>query len=290
MADSLKRIYDQNVLKDSAKLELLKQLSFNELNDLELSLKYASELIDLSILAEDEKYLFHGYYSSENKYKSAEKLDLALSSFFKSAEVASRIEYTKGEGTAFLAIADVYSVMKISDNSGRYYTKAIEILRKEEEEVNLLAAALLNAGDDSFFAGNYEEALAYFNESLNIFESLDSEIGIAYNLGNIGMVYAEQGQDSLAEMNMIRAISKLEEIKDYYPISVYLTFMSDIYLRKDDYTKALDYAQQSLSLAEKYELKEQIRDANFKLHELKKGGGEFEESLAHFAGLLQRQR
>ena len=55
VADSLVKIYQKNKLENSEKLELLRNLSFNEVNNLELSLKYADELIALSKL---EKKLF----------------------------------------------------------------------------------------------------------------------------------------------------------------------------------------------------------------------------------------
>jgi hypothetical protein len=53
-------------------------------------------------------------------------------------------------------------------------------------------------------------------------------------LGNIGMVYAEQGKDVLAKNYISQSI--LEELKDYYAISDYLTYMSDIYLKQNDWT------------------------------------------------------
>ena len=48
IADSLARIYQQNTFTDSAKFELLTELSFNETRDLKKGLKYAEELISLS--------------------------------------------------------------------------------------------------------------------------------------------------------------------------------------------------------------------------------------------------
>jgi hypothetical protein len=51
-------------------------------------------------------------------------------------------------------------------------------------------------------------------------------------LGNIGMVYAEQGKDVLAKNYISQSIKMLEELKDYYAISDYLTYMSDIYLKQ----------------------------------------------------------
>jgi class 3 adenylate cyclase len=281
VADSLKIIYDQGILKDSAKLELLKQLSFNEINDYNLAIKFSEELITLSKLAKNDTYLFHGYYSIGNKYKSMGELDKALTLFFRSAEVADKNNYSRGLGTAYLAIADVYSIMRNAGNSENYYSKAIDILRKEKKEFNLLGAALLNAGDDSFLNGNYEQALRYFEESALIYKSINSEIGIAYNLGNVGMVYAEQGKDDLAEQNINLAIEILEKAKDYYPISVYLTYMTDIYAKKKDWNNAFNYSKLSLELAQKYGLKEQIRDANLKLFELNEKTGKYKESVAY---------
>ena len=41
VADSLTIIYNESILNDTDRLELLRQLSFNEVKDLNLSLKYA---------------------------------------------------------------------------------------------------------------------------------------------------------------------------------------------------------------------------------------------------------
>ena len=78
----------------------------------------------------------------------------------------------------------------------------------------------------------------------------------------------EQNKDSLAEQNINEAITILEDLEDYYPISVYLTYLADIYVDKGNFDLALKYAQRSLDLATSYGLKEQISDANLKLSEL----------------------
>lgn len=82
VADSLTIIYQTDKLEKVEKLELLKDLSFNELNDIELALKYADELIVLSKLAKENYYLFSGYYNKGNKVKSLGELEKALANFF----------------------------------------------------------------------------------------------------------------------------------------------------------------------------------------------------------------
>ena len=268
VADSLVNIYQKDDLDGTEKLELLRELSFNELNDIKLSLAYAKELIDLSKIANNQEYLYSGYLQKGFKYKALGNLELALTAFFKSSKIAIEEEDFGNEGSSNMAIADVYSIMGNTINAENYYMKAIDIIRNKANDSILLGSALLNAGDSYFNNKKYDQALRHFEESGKIFSNINYSIGTAYNLGNVGMVYAEQGNDTLAEQNINEAIIILEEIKDYYPIAVYLTYMSDIYLRKNDYTKAENYALRSLDLAQKYSLKEQISDANLKLFEL----------------------
>lgn len=281
VADSLVKIYQNGNLGNSEKLELLRNLSFNEVNNLGLSLKYAEELIALSKSEKNYLYLHRGYYQKGNKHRLAGDLNNALDAFFKSVEAAIKAHFIAGEGIAYSAIADVYSVMGNSNNAEIYYNKAIKLLRKADNPT-ALASSLLNAGDEYFKNKKYDLALKRFEESGNIFKKVDYLIGTAYTLGNIGMVYAKQGKDDLAKENISKAIKILEELKDYYAISDYLTYMSDIYLKQNDWNSSLGYAKRSLELAKKYRLKEQLSASNLKLSQLYEKTGNQGESLKYF--------
>ena len=281
VADSLVLIYQEDRLEGIEKMELLRNLSFNELNDSKSSLKYAEELIALSKLDDNYLYLYRGYLLKGNNHKLSGDLEISLDAFFKSVEAAKKAKYIAGEGSAYMSVADVYSVMGNYDNAQSYYNKSIELLRNTNDSV-ALASALLNLGDSYFNSTKYELALQKFKESGLIFKNVDYLIGIAYNLGNTGMVYAELGKDDIAESNINEAIAILEELEDYYPIAVYLTYMSDIYLKKEDYQTALNYALRSLELSQQYGLKEQISDANLKLSELYEKAGDLEESYRYY--------
>ena len=283
VADSLKKIYREGHLQGTAKLDLLENLSFNERQNLELSLKYAEELIALSKSENDNIYLSKGYTQKGNSHRLLGNLDNALDAFFKSAEAAILARSLKDEGVANMSVADIYSEMGNSKNAEIYYQKAIEILRKTDDAVSL-ATALINAGDEAFKNEQFNLALQYFEESGQLFRQNNYLIGTAYNLGNVGMVYAEQGNDALAEENINKAVAILEELEDYYPISVYLTYMSDIYLRKNDFQTALKYAERSLDLAMQHGLKDQISEANLKLSELHETNGDQAISYKYYKG------
>ncbi|WP_244200123.1 adenylate/guanylate cyclase domain-containing protein [Flavobacterium limicola] len=281
MADSLVKIYHKNSLVNSEKLELLRNLSFNEVNNLELSLKYADELIALSQLEKNYLYLHRGYYQKGNKNRLRGDLDKALNAFFKSVEAAIKAKFIIGEGVAYMAIADVYSIMGNADNAEIYYNKSIHLLRKTDDSISL-ASALLNAGDEYSKNKKYNLALKYFKESSIIFDNADYLIGTAYSLGNIGMIHAKLGNNNLAKTYISKAIKILEELKDYYAISEYLTYMSDIYLALNDWKTSLSYAKRSLDLAQKYGLKEQISNANLKLSQLHQKTGNMAASFAYY--------
>lgn len=281
IADSLTVIYKKGNLNKMDKFELLRNLSFNEINDLDLSLRYADELIALSTAENNYLYLHRGYYQKGNKHRLAGDLNKSLAAFFKSAIAATKAKYTVGEGVSYSAIADVYSVMGNPKNAELYYTKAIALLRTSDNTI-ALASALLNAGDDSFRNKKYDKSLVYFSESGALFKKADYLIGTAYNLGNIGKVYAEQGRDELAMINITEAINMLEVYQDYYGISDYLINIADIYSKRNDWPKAVHYAKRSLELAQKYGLKEQVSVSNLKLSELYEKVGNTAQSLKYY--------
>lgn len=285
VADSLAVIYKKDILADTAKLELLRNLSFNELNDLKLALKYAEELVALSERLDNNLYLHRGYLQKGNKKRLMGDLDEALAAYFLSGEAAKKAKFLKGEGTAYTAIADIYSISNNHTNARIYYTKAIATLRLSKDSV-AIGSAISNAGDEFLNHGIYDSALLFFRESGLIFEKINYPIGVAYSRGNAGMVYANTGQNDLAEKNINEAIGILEQAEDYYPICVYLISMSDIYLKKGDSKIAMNYAMRSLKLAQQYRLKDQISDANLKLSELYEKAGNSDESLKYFKNYI----
>ncbi len=285
VADSLKIIYNEGMLNDTVRLELLRQLSFHEVKDLNLSLKYAEELINLALKTGNNKYLHSGYFQKGNKKRLFGDLEEALQAYIKSAEIARLDKNAKGEGSAYGAIADIYSISNNHPNARLYYSKGIAILRESNDSI-ALASLILNAGEDFMNNQIYDTAYIYFKESGIIFEKLNYLIGKAYNIGNIGMVYANTGESNLAEKNITVAIEILEELEDYYPICVYLISMADIYIDKGDERAALNYAIKSLTLARQYGLKEQIRDANLKLSELYERSGNPAESYKYYKNYI----
>ena len=281
VADSLAKIYQKNKLSKIDKMELLRNLAFNETTNLELSLRYAEELIALSAKEKNYLYLYYGYSQKGNKLNITGDFDKALDANFKSANAALKAKYLKGEGLSYTRIADAYSNMKNSKYAELYYKKSIQILRNTSDSISL-ALTLLNAGDEYSRSSKFNLALEHFNEAGSIFKKENYRIGIAYTTGNMGVIYAKQGIDDLAIKKLKEAIALLEELKDYYGISDYLSTMADIYQSRNDSKTALLYSKRSLELAQKLGLKEQASKSSLLLSELYQKSGNIPVSFDYY--------
>ncbi len=279
IADSLiSRLNNENI-DDTIKYVWLLEISFNH-SDPKTVLKYAKELEDISISNQDSIWIYRALFSQGSAYRLMGDLDRAVGSYFKGAFLADEIGHETGIGESYSAIGDVYSVDGNHSNSIKYYVKAISILRTQTDSVSL-ATTLMNAGDEYFNASKLDSAVILFEESGQIFKILNYNIGNAYNLGNIGLVYAKQGKHDLAEKKINEATEILERLGDKYPITVYDTYMADIYQQRGDFDRALQYAEKSYQVARELGLKEQIRDASLKLSELYQSVGDYERAYIY---------
>jgi len=285
IADSLSHIYADSTLADTAKLELLRELSFNEERNLQLGLKYADELIAMSKRLNNYMYLHRGYFQRGNKERLLGNLSQALDAYIKSADAARQIEDSKGEGNAYGAIADVYSISNNHRDAMIYYNKAIATLRPSGETV-ALGSAIFNAGDEYMQDKIYDKALIYLTEAKNIFSKKKYLSGMGFALGDIGMVYANTGKNKAAKDNLTEAINILEQSQDYSPVCVYLLSMSDIYRDQGDKATAMDYAKKSLQLAQQFGLKKEMSDAYLTLSNMNERAANFADAYLNYKNYI----
>ncbi len=286
VSDSLESVYRMGGYDKKDELKILRELSLNHSMP-QKRLQYSSELIEKAKLLDSNQYLFSAFLQKGHALRLKGDYTLALESFFEAARIATNSKKNRDIGIVNITIADVYSEMKNHKNAVSYYENGIEILRKEHDTLNF-ANGLFNLGDEYLSNKEYDLAIEHFMEAGLIFRKIKpsdaeaGEIGEAYVLGNMGIIYAEQGKDDLAEANINEAIVILEKHELYAAISEYLTYMSDIYLNKNEWKSAFNYSKRSLDLATKYGLKEQISQANLQISRLFEKSGRFKESLTYF--------
>ncbi|MBT8294333.1 MAG: tetratricopeptide repeat protein [Eudoraea sp.] len=281
IADSLETLYNSNRFEEKDRLQLLYDLAVNSI-DPDKSLQYSNELLSKAIDADSTIHIIGAYQERGSALRLKGDLNQALESFFNGVKLAEHEGLKRELGILYINIGTVYTAMDNHRNAILNYKKAIDIHKAENDSIQY-ATALENLGVQyNEKLAKPDSALVFFKQSGEIFRALDYKSGVANNLGNIGLAYALKGENDIAEKNIGQATEMLEELGDYYPICVYLTYMSDIYEEKGDWTSAFGFAQRSLDLALQHNLKEQISDAYLKLSELYEKRGNTEEALKYY--------
>jgi len=283
IADSVLILLKKHPEVDSNYLDRLVTVCFNEQNPSKAE-TFADSLIAKSSRSKAsyaDHFLSNGYMHKGSALRLQGKLTEAQSYFFKSLKISDARNDLRASAIYCITIADVYSESGNSENAILYYDKAILALWQTPDTISL-ASAILNAGDEFLNQGEYSKALEYFDEAEPLFRETNYEVGLAYLMGNQGIAYAGLDNNQLAEEKLNLGLAILEKLGDYYSISVYLTYLSDIYLEKNDNTNAIKYAKRSLALANSYGLKEQISEASFVLSNIYEHTGNDTKALEYY--------
>lgn len=280
LADSLEKVYLKNNYEDENELNLLKLIIHNQ-NDPDVKLQYSIELIEKATKLDSVDKLLSGLLEKGNAYLRKGDLTNSLLSYFDFAQIASDIESKSDLGKVYMSIANIYSVMENHENSILYYQDALDILRKENDTLGT-ATTLENLGFEYLSVAKPDSALIFLNESGQLFKALDYRLGIAYNLGNKGLAYAQLGNSTKAESSIDKALEITNELGEHFASCDFLIQMASIYVQREDYQKAEIFAFRSLDLAQQYGLKNQISQVNLKLSEINELSGNSLESLQYF--------
>lgn len=279
VADSLIAVYRNLEEPDTSRFELLRLIANNQ-NDPRLKLEYASKLIEEAKRIKSLYYLHHGYLNEGQAYRLVGDFDIAIYSLFKALAIAEEDRNPQGIASANTALADVHSILGNHNNSIIYYQEAMKWL--SEKDSSLLAVILLNMGDEYYLSAMYDSALVSFEKSMAIYEALGSDpSGLAYNLGNIGLVQAELGNLQEAERKVAEAINSLEQLGDHYGSAIFLSYMAEIYKQKGLLKNAKVLADSSMSISKRYGLKAEIRDNSLRLADIYAMSSDYERAYKY---------
>ena len=280
-ADSLIFVYENMsaAAGENEKIELLREICVHHA-DPDIRLKYGNIALSIATKIDDPLWVLKIKVELANAYKKKGELQQALKLLYESLEYAEITANDMYKAVVYTTIGSVYKVGENYKQALEFYNKSVRLYRLAGDSVRL-ASGLLNTGELYRTTGQLDSALLYFKESGGIFDIKNYKIGTAYNIGNVGLVYASQGRHDLAEENINKAVAILETLGDSYAISIYDTYMADIYHERGDLSLALEYALRSYETAFKAGLKEQIHDASLKLSSLYADLNDYERAFTY---------
>ncbi|MEQ9413158.1 MAG: tetratricopeptide repeat protein, partial [Cyclobacteriaceae bacterium] len=138
------------------------------------------------------------------------------------------------------------------DSAFKYFTKALEL--SQNGNFKRLTGDILNrVGYTNYILGNYDLALIYFVDALEIHKSLLNDMGIATSLNHISLIYETQKnyQQALkfqwrSKVHSVRSGDPNRLISNYFNLSI-------IHDGAKDYDSALFYLTKSLRLSDEKE-------------------------------------
>ncbi len=184
---------------------------------------------------------------------------------------------------------------RFSDDPAKAISLATEAkdLSEKIDFVKGKANALKNIGVGNYFLGKLPEAIVFWNESLQIFESLKDDVGISNILNNIAAAYDDLGDNEKALEYSLRALTIAEKSANNSRILAALNTVASIYYeKKATWDKALDYLLKALPLAEQVEDKDgigvtsgNIGEIYFYKNDFIKSKAYYEQSIKAYGGL-----
>ncbi len=160
---------------------------------------------------------------------------------------------------------------RLSDDPDKAISLAIKA-KELAEKIDFLrgkAYAYKYIGLAYYTQGKFPETLSYWNESLQIFENLKDDVGVANLLNNIGGLYADQGDQEKGLEYCLRSLKLSEKIADTLRIFSALNTIGSIYYdKKTTWDKAVSYLLQALPLSEALDNKSSIGTISANLGEI----------------------
>ena len=144
---------------------------------------------------------------------------------------------------------DVHPASRQSKAEKEQWLHTLTSLLDEHPKRNAYRAKLLNeAGmmhDDS---GNLEDALALYQQSLDISREIGDQSGEGATLNNISQIYHERGDYDTALKYLEQSLDINQELNDRAGEGATLNNISQIYDARGDYDKALPLLEQSVAI------------------------------------------
>ena len=173
------------------------------------------------------------------------------------------------------------------------YEKALEYynqllnIYRKKGDKKYIAGYLNNIGACYYKLGNYDKALGNYHESLKIREELEDKKGMASSLNNIGNIYDDLSKYYKALEYYSRSLTIKEKLNDKKGMESTLNNIGIIYNKLGKYDKALDYHQRSLKIKTEIGNKKGIAIALYNIGKVYEEKDNYNDALKYFQQALQ---
>ncbi len=214
----------------------------------------------LSMLSDENSIAAKIYLDIAWMYIRRSKLNDAIKYAKKGADIAISKGFTKEEADAYHVLGTIYEHMMDFESAYKYFMKAMKI-REKINDLYGLATDYNNLGATCDAMGKLDDALENYKNALKILD----KIGYVYSsrpivLTNIGNIYAKRENLHKAVEYYLMSLSISEMINDWFSTMLAYMNIGVIYATWGMLNEAMDYFKKALNIAKEQDDKESIAD------------------------------
>ncbi|CCQ69688.1 hypothetical protein CWATWH0402_3461 [Crocosphaera watsonii WH 0402] len=241
--------------------ELAMGISLIRNNQPEQAIKHLEVITSSLENGGDYRLLYGAFLQLGNAYEQIEDDKKALQSFSQARTLATQARAKIEESTVLREVARLYLKNEDYQPALDAYLQALEVLRSHLKTfpqskgggtasvVKYLEASMLNQIGFIFNRlGNYEEALDFFLQALNINQESGNKPEEANSSQNVGVAYDGLKEYQKAKQYLEKALVMFEENDDKRRQAIALRNIANIDIKQENEEKALENLNKALSL------------------------------------------
>lgn len=250
---------------------------------------YSKKALALSKKINNQQSIANSYNTLGSNYEYVSKLDSALYYYKKSLEYKYSLKDSIGIANSLNNIGIVYDEQGDYKKALYNYFKALQIYENNESTFDKVPMVLVNIGIVYKKQKEFEKVLEYYKKALKIYQENNYDIGIVITTGNIGSTflkvkkyqesieYSEKAKKMYTDLGYVRyvpymniqianakdslknfkesrqlyisAIDSFEKENNTYEIADAKIGLSNNFLKSEEYSKALDVANESIKIS-----------------------------------------
>ena len=233
---------------DTVRVNNLILASENQFNtDPQKAIRYGRQANDLAVKINFTKGSAYALKNIGNAYYIQGNYTEAINHWQRSLKTFKSINDELGQANILSNLGAVYFNMGENVRALNYHLKSLKVSEKIDNKLRI-ATSLINIGAvyDRKKA-THNKALQYYLRALPLSEDIGNEDAIGTVSVNIGEIYLENGQDSLALHYFMKS---LEAYKGSINLPYSLNSIAQVYSKRKDYARAIDYHEQALTVSE----------------------------------------
>ncbi len=246
--------YAREKLEKSKLLGFLLELgkALNNLGTWKISEKYFNVIVELT---KDEKpfidYVANSYLSLGEIYFRQANWKTSFENLEKAKEIFSTEKFHEGLIRTNNMIGAVFGEKGEFTSAEKYFLESLELI-ENKDHFNLLTGMVEdNIGLINFSRSLYDEAFAYFNRSLQIFDSFSARNRLSEAHFNIGLVYQKKKNYDSALVEFDNSLKNAIESEYISMLNLNLSVKANLTLDTDDFDQSIAFLNKSMELSKK---------------------------------------